>query len=74
MQSQSPISFKAAREAIAASKQKRDPFGIAHAFNHLSLADQDKVRDWFRDHAKGFVTLNSVIYAISNGKLSELKK
>lgn len=69
-----PITRKTAVAAIEASKAKRDPFGVAHAFNHLSIADQNAVREWFRNYAKGFVCLNDCVTAIANGKLGTLTK
>lgn len=66
------ISQKTAILAVNKAKYARDPFGAAHPFNMLSQEDQSIVREWFRSHAIGMATLNSVVYAVAHNKLDEL--
>jgi len=66
------ITRETALAAIEKSKAHLDAFGAQMAFHYLSQSDQKIVRDWFHYHAKGFATLNSVVYAVANDKLEDI--
>lgn len=68
------ISKETAQAAIALANAERGAWGISHPFEKLSVNDQEIVRDYFRFKVKGFVTLNSLVYACANEKLKEVTK